>query len=102
MTIVTQAMHAAKIAAKNPAKCTINKSYNHVSSYCYNCSTLLREGVLPGGVSVRGLPKYSTWPKSPDLMLLVSLASGGVPLPSWRGAATLLESYNIKQAKHTK
>ena len=42
MTIVTHIKYTAKSAAKNPAKCTINKSYNHVSSYCYNCSTLLR------------------------------------------------------------
>ena len=51
MTIVTHTKHTARSVAKNtkelqtaknPAKCTINKSYNHVSSYCYNCSTLLR------------------------------------------------------------
>ena len=66
MTIVTQAMHTANTAkivakntVKNPAKCTINKSYNHI----HHIVTIAEHGVLPGGVSVRGLPKYSKWPK---------------------------------------
>ena len=32
MTIVIQILNTAK----NPAKCTINKSCNHVLSFCYN------------------------------------------------------------------
>ena len=64
--------------------------------------TIAVDGVLPGGLSVSGLPKYSKWPETPNYDAFVSLASGGLLLPSWRGAATLLERYNIKQAKCTK
>ena len=44
---------------KNPAKCTINKSYNHIQSYCYNCSTLSGRWKLTGGCAVRRLPEHS-------------------------------------------
>ena len=46
------------IVRKKPCKCTINKSYNHIQSYCYNCSTLSGYKELTGERTVRRLPKH--------------------------------------------
>ena len=110
MTIVTQAMHAAntentaKIIAKNPAKCTINKSYNMVSSYYYNYSTWSapRRVVSERVAKILKMAQNpylwyfgltDLWRGAATLLELCQYTPGVVSVHSWRSVSTLLEGW---------
>ena len=79
-----QLKHSTKVETKgrNLAKCTTNKFYDHIQSYCHNCSTLPGKEELPGGHAVKMLPEHL----ENGLLQIWSLHVGG--------AGLLLESCN--------